>query len=78
MSADVGSERSASRSDFDNADLGANLAEVRADIAELRPHLAQKLEDKAGGFFGHRTILTPSPSRVSGQDGYRLSRARPR
>jgi hypothetical protein len=45
----------------------ANLGDIRADIAELRPHLAQKLEDKAGGLFGHRTILTPAPSRVSGQ-----------
>jgi hypothetical protein len=49
----------------DARDIRPNLVNVGSDIAEFRAHLAQKLKDQAGGLFGHRVILTPSPTGVS-------------
>ena len=43
-----------------------HLANVGADVAKLRAHLAQKLENEAFGLFGHGAILAASPAAVSG------------
>jgi hypothetical protein len=41
-----------------------HLANVGADVAKLRAHLAQKLENEAFGLF-HGAILAASPAAVS-------------
>ena len=44
----------------------ADLTDVGPSVAELRAHLAQKLENEAFGLFGHGAILAASPTAVSG------------